>query len=213
MGWRSRRVSARRVLSVGGAVSALPWTVVLAGYGLVEGEPAAALIGVALAAVILAVPLSVPRGGFPVIAGGIAFVLLVLGTLAAWGGGLVLAPCAVAFALAAVPGSSTAWRLGRLAAVVGGVLAAVAVVGGVAVVVQDIRDEPDLEVRLRTASAVELSAFADRAIEDPHVSSAGWGGSQVVDVELVEGLTPIMRERVAAALRRDPRVASVRVVD
>jgi hypothetical protein len=111
--------------------------------------------------------------------------------------------------IAAIPAVDATWRLGRVLAVVGGVVVAIVGMVAVALAVGDARDEPDLEVRLRSWQAA--APFTEDMLGEPHVQSVGSGGTDV-SVEL-EDLTPDMRGRLVARLRADPRVAAVRVVD
>ena len=195
-----------------GAVLALPLPAWALGLALEDGEWAWAAISACTAAAVVAAPLAAGRRRFAWLAGAMWSLLLALGLLWALVGGLVLWPAAFVFLVAALPRREATWPLARVLAVTGGVAAVSALALGVAAVVQDARDDPDLSVRLRPGASGD--AFADRVLADPHVTSVGGTvPPSAIDVELVQGLTPDMRERLVAKWRRDPEVASVRVDD
>src|SRR5215210_50402 len=183
----SRRVSARRTLAVVAAVLAPPWLVFLFVVGLDEAEPVASAIACVLVAAVVAVPFAARRRRrrFGRLAGGLGLALLAVGQLGVLVGGLLLWPGAATFLLAAVAAPETTWRLGRVAVAVGAGVAACGVAAGAIAVINDVIDDPDLAVRLRRGASVQ--AFADRAIRDPLVTSAGFStpaASGRVEVEI-----------------------------
>jgi hypothetical protein len=200
----SRPVSARRVLAVMAALLALPWPVAVLGYA-VGDDPVVAVIAAIAVAIIVAAPFFARREKFPVLASAVWLLLLFLGFVGGLAGGLLVWPGAFLFLAATAPARETKWRLGWLV----GAVALVAAAVGAVFVIDDARDDPDLAVRLRPGAS--LPAFAERALSDPHVSAVGSGDP--VDVELVDGLTPGMREDTVARLRRAPDVVSVRIDD
>jgi hypothetical protein len=211
-GMGSRRVSARRTLAVAAAATTLPVLGAYAVWGIAEDEPVLIALAGALIAAVVAAAVSARRRWLVVAAGA----LLVSGGVLAIAGGLVLWPGAALFAVAAAVRGEARWRLGRVLWAAGGVVGACALAVAVVLVVVDIRDDPDLEVHLRAGAAAGAQrAVEERALRDPRVSSVGssYPGPSGLQVEVEEGTPEADRDRLAAALRRDPRVAFVRVVD
>lgn len=212
LGLMARRVSARRVLAVVAALLALPWPVLAIGYAISDEEWAWAAICVAAIAAIVAAPLAAGFPRFGRVAAGLWFLLLALGFITALAGGFIMWPAAFVFLVAAIPARETTWRLRRVLAVTGGVVAATAAGVFAALLIGDAQDDPDLELRLRTWRSAP--AVTERLLSEPHVGSVGSSPvSDEISAELEEGLTPDMRDRLVAELRRDPRVRAVRLVD
>jgi hypothetical protein len=97
-------------------------------------------------------------------------------------------------------------------AVVGGVVALGTAAVFASLLIGDARDDPDLLVRLHTGR--DAPAFTERLLDEPHVGSVGSSPANTeVSAELLEGLSPGVRSRLVADLRRDARVRSIRLVD
>jgi len=203
------------VLAVVAAVLALPWPLAVLWYADSpdEGDLPLAVIMVLVVAAIVAAPFAARRRRFGALAGALWLLLLFIGFVGGLAGGLVVWPGAFLFVAAALPRPETEWRLGRVLGVAGGVVALCAAMVAIVLVVEDAREDPDLAVRLRPGASIP--AFTERATADPHVTSVGsaFPSDDRASVELVQGLTPRMREDVAAGLRRSPDVVWVRIVD
>jgi hypothetical protein len=206
-----RRVSARRALAVGAALLALPWPLWALGY--VDGGGVAwAAFCAALIAAVVAGPLLAGSPRFGRVAGGLCFLLLALGFVFALAAGFVMWPAAFVFLAAALPRPETTWPRRRVLTAAGGIVAAAALAFFAVLVVNDARDDPDLELRLRTGRSE--ATVRERLLDDPHVSSVGSAPfSDELSVSLLEGLAPATREQFVATLRRDPQIRSVQVVD
>jgi hypothetical protein len=199
----ARRVSARRTLAVVAAVVALPYPLLVIWWA--AGDENGVIVGIAVvvAAALAAAPFAARSPRFAALASGLWLLLLFLGFVSF--GGFIMWPGAFLFLAAALPRPETSWRVAGLVAMVAG---GVAVVGAVSLV-DDARDDPDLEVRLQQGAS--FPAFSEQALDDPRVHAVSSGDP--VDVELVEGLSPDMRSDTVATLRRSPDVLTVRVVD
>ena len=208
----SRRVSARRVLAVVAALLALPVPAWALGLALEDEEWVWAAISAGALAAIVAAPFAAGWQRFGCLAGAMWFLLLALGFIWALAGGLIVWPAAFVFLIAALPRSTTTWRLGRVLAVAGGVVAVGTVAVFASLLIGDARDEPDLSIRLYAGR--DASAVTERLLDDPHVGSVGSSPAGTeVSAELLEGLSPRVRARLVADLRHDARVRSVRLVD
>jgi hypothetical protein len=131
----SRQVPARRTLAVLAAVVALPWPLALLVFALENEGGEIVVLATVVVAAIVAAPAVATRRWFPWLAAGLWLVLLALGFLGAWVGGVLAWPGSWLFMLSALPLREATWSLASMAAVACGVVLACLTVWGLAALV------------------------------------------------------------------------------